>query len=268
MRCLIVTIALFLYSIAQGNTFMIKDTVPNPFDRNRTQTGNDDQQSNNNLEPLLAYNFSGNNKNFSGLTPVINYGHTKTFGKLFWGAWDLGINPYAAGQINVDDSVSFIPGLMLPGIAGIKINNLIKYKAGEGQIIFSPLSFGLKLITNFSDSNNTIIQHNLRTGLGYNNGNWFQIGVQFTYGWHNATSESEESFKKIFKKSSTDIKYLTIILETYLNGNASQDNILFAEWRGLLDRGSFQGFPNLKILTIGFRKQLDIDNLFPAGKGN
>ena len=96
------------------------------FSQNPTSTQSDESEKKNVLGALLSYNFSGNKKGLSNFTPVIDYGWSKT---LIGGSdvkWTLSINPYAAGQINIDDSASYLPGLMLPGVAGLRINNFIR----------------------------------------------------------------------------------------------------------------------------------------------
>jgi hypothetical protein len=213
------------------------------------------------LEPLLSYNFSGGNNNLSNLTPVIKYGWERKMNKK----WTLAINPYAAGQIDVKDSTNMIPGLMLPGIAGLRINNFIEFPAGDdnGKIVWYPINLGLKLMTNYLDSSQVLVQSNIRTGIGYSLENYFQFGISYTYGWHNITSESESHFKNIFKRNKTNISYLTVVLETYLKKEVESPTLLFFEWRGLLNKDDFR-LPNSKILTIGFRKQFSLDNLAPA----
>ncbi|MFT3932821.1 MAG: hypothetical protein QM726_04320 [Chitinophagaceae bacterium] len=253
---------------------------------NSTQEGD----NKNVIGALLSYNFSGNKKGFSNLTPVIDYGWSKTLvtkskttktkikvvenkqlvekpiettTQVF--KWDLSINPYAAGQIDVKDSASYLPGLMLPGVGGIKINMFLRFKAGEGQIVWSPINFGYKLISNFADSNTIISQHNLRTGIGYSYSDLFMVGIQYTYGWHNSTSESEKAFKKVFGTDVTDLRYLLISLQTKLSNKYSKTpTYFFAEWRGVLGQSKYKAFDNLKILTVGIRADMNIESIAPA----
>ena len=77
---------------------------------------------------LLSYNFSGNAKGLEKLTPIVDYGWTTRLIEKTKFAWDLSINPYVAGQIDITEKDSYMPGLMLPGSAGIKINNYLKVK--------------------------------------------------------------------------------------------------------------------------------------------
>lgn len=257
----------------------LQDTVPAPV---YTPTGpgavelQDDEEDTDTksvLTPLLSYNFSGGKNSLSNLTPVINYGWIKKIGKAFWGraTWELAINPYSAGQIDVKDSANYLPALMLPGIAGININNFFTFNEnGSGHFIFYPANFALKLNTNFQDSGRIIAQYNVRCGLGFRYDDHFQIGVQHTWAWHNLTSESDESFKKVFNTEKSRVSYVTVVFETYFNtshaantdaeGN-DKSNVLFVEWRCLTNRGDFKGFPNDRILTLGFRKTLNLSNI-------
>lgn len=217
------------------------------------------------LSPLLAYNFSSGNNTLGNLTPVVNYGWNKETGKFLGGKCLLAANPYSAGQINIKDSNAYLPALMLPGIAGLNLNMFITYGNDNFQFIWFPLNFGLKLNTNFQDSSKIIFQHNFRTGFGFKYSTLFQMGMQYTWGWHNLTSESEQAFKKLFNTQKTNISYITVTLETMLNNPQSSgksgSSILFLEWRCLTNKGSFSGLPNAQILTIGFRKDLNLSNL-------
>lgn len=231
------------------------------------------------LTPLLSYNFSGGKNNLSNLTPVINYGWIKELRRAFWGSakWELAVNPYSAGQIDVKDSANYLPALMLPGIAGININNFFTFNEnGKGHFILYPVNFALKLNSNFQDSGRVMAQYNYRCGLGFRLDDHFQVGVQHTWGWHNLTSESSENFKQVFKTDKSRISYLTVVFETYFNNedgaNADLDgneksNVLFVEWRCLTNRRDFQGFPNDRMLTFGFRKTLNLTNLAPGAAG-
>jgi len=182
----------------------------------------------------------------------------------------LSINPYVAGQINVKDSSSFIPALMLPGNAGITINSRFEFPIGIGTIAFAPINFAVKFISNFADSNVVLVQHNLRSAIQYKYSDYFIISVQYTYGWHNSTSQSTNYFKKFFNKNATDIQYLLISLQTKLNSPTASENTkptyLFVEWRSLLNIKSWNDLPNQRIFSIGLRKEFSFDYGTP-GKG-
>ncbi|WP_121811226.1 hypothetical protein [Mucilaginibacter kameinonensis] len=219
------------------------------------------------LGALLSYNFSGNKKGLSNLTPVVNYGWTRTMAtsKDERFHYDLSINPYVGGQIDIRDSTSYIPGLMLPGTAGITINNFLRFKMGKGELAWSPVNFGLKLVSNFADSTLTVVQHNLRSGLAFSYDDLFIMGIQYTYAWHNATSESEKTFKTVFNKRATDLQYLMISLQTKISSKEANTPLyFFAEWRGLLNQGPYKTYDNLKILTFGFRAEMNLNFGAPA----
>jgi hypothetical protein len=284
MKKLILVTLLFcsLKSFSQDTTVVKRDTIPgDPGFGNTTGTGEEEATSENKdkknvIGALLSYNFSGNKKGFSNLTPVIDYGWSKTLytKKVKTGKdqteketfkWDLSINPYAAGQIDVKDSSSFLPALMLPGVAGIRINSFLRFSAGGGEIVWAPINFGYKLISNFADSNTIIAQHNLRTAIGYTYKDLFTIGLQYTHAWHNSTSESEKMFKKVFSSDVTDLGYLLISLQTKLSNEYSQTpTYFFAEWRGVVNKEKYKAFDNLKILTLGIRANMNIELIAPA----
>jgi hypothetical protein len=247
------------------------DTTPSA--RNTTETGEEDKDENI-LSPLLHLNFIGNKKGLANLTPAIDYGYAVkipiTKGWLYkqkiFDEFSLGINPYVAGQIPVDDSVNFIPGLMLPGTAGLRIDPAFTKKWGDFHLtVFG--GFGYKVITNFTDSSNTIFQHNLRTGIAMSLRDKFIFGVQYTTAAHNSTSAGEESFKSVLKKTNSSIRYVLMSLQTRLSKKTEEtkhSDFLYIEWRGLLDRDEWKGLPNSRIVTVGFRKDLSLSAAMPA----
>lgn len=239
----------------------------------------------NKLSALVAYNFSGGNSKLTNLTPVINYGWAKEWsiktkkrdnGKVVAGefknqnTFTLAINPYVGGQIDTRDSSSYLPGLMLPGVAGIKTDMYWTFKKSDDgfKFIISPANFAFKLVSNFADSSLTIAQHNFRSSIGFGHGDLFLVTAQYTYGWHNGISESEEGYKKAFGKAATDIQYLNISLQTKLSelfGEAP--TFLFAEWRGLLNRKTYADFKNSRIISIGIRTDINFRNATPGSSG-
>ncbi|MGV3601382.1 MAG: hypothetical protein ACO1N1_09265 [Dyadobacter fermentans] len=222
------------------------------------------------LGGLINYNFSGNNKGFANLTPVVDFGWSRTLlksGKPF--NIDFNVNPYAAGQISMKDSLSYIPGLMLPGKAGIKINFIFRITSGEFTFFGSPGNFGFKLISDFADSTKVLAQHNFRQSIGVAYSDAFIFGAQITRGWHNATSESQNLFESIFSKKATDIKYLTLTLQTKLSEKFSETPAyLYAEWRSLLQKDSYAAFSNNRIITIGIRADMSFERTAPAANGS
>lgn len=224
---------------------------------------------------LATANFTGNNKYLSNLTPIINFGGVfnlvkqKTGDKNRWVAWDLDVNPYLGAAIDLKDSVSFIPGLMLYGRGGISLNNYLSREIGPVKLTLMPFGFGWKVIPDFRDSANTIMQHNIRFGFALQYSNAFLLGGQLTQGWHNMTSESEANYKKIFGNTATDITYLTITGQFAMKGkNNDVTNYIFLEWRSLLSRDRYPAFTNNRIVTLGFRKTLEMSSgIFSAGSG-
>jgi hypothetical protein len=232
------------------------------------------------LSALTTANFVGNNKFLSNFTPSVNLGSiidlaTKRFGKLVKDeagdeqkrglfAWRLDINPYLGAQIDTKDSVSFIPALMLGGRAGLSLNNYLSWGNENVEFTWMPFGFGLKIIPDLKDSAVNIWQHNFRTGVSLKYKEDFIIGTQFTYGFHNTTSQSKEFYQQVFSKSSTDIKYLTISGQFFVKSKNenTRNSYLFVEWRGLLSSKSYPGFTNKDIITVGFRKDLALTNTF------
>lgn len=225
---------------------------------------------NSKLSALFSYNFSGNKRALSNLTPVVNYGWIKDWTKENGFTYSLGINPYVGGQINTRDSSSYVPALMLPGIAGLKIDGYITFQKNKDgfKFILSPVNFGYKLVSNFADTSAIIAQHNVRSSLAIAYGPLFMLSAQYTYGWHNSISESEKTFGTLMGKAATDIQYLNITLQTKIaDFVAKSPTYLFIEWRGLLNGKSYQTFENQKIISIGFRSDFGFQNSNPGATG-
>lgn len=219
------------------------------------------------LGAMANANFIGNNKFLSNLTPIVTLGaivelcnKEKTF------SWSLDANPYIGGQIDTKDSSSFVAALMLPGRGGIILNNYLTWIIDKVQLTYMPFGFGLKLIPGIKDSNTVLWQHNLRTGISLQYSNVFLIGLQYTYGFHNTTSESQRFFTKIFSRDATDISYLTLTGQFIVKNSGEVKNYLFLEWRGLLSKKRYAAFTNNTILTFGVRKDLSRTIPFAAAE--
>lgn len=246
---------LFYNNISQGvYTFKVDDESFN--------NEEEDQNLSTYLGALGNANFIGNNKFLSNLTPIVTLGALIDLKHH----WKIDMNPYLGSQIDTKDSVSFIPALMLPGRLGLIFNiyKTFNNKNEDVQLILMS-GFGLKMIPNMMDSGNIIWQHNLRTGMAFRYKNDFLLGVQYTHGWHNATSESKKYFTTIFN-TVTDIDYLTVSGQFFIKGKADKEtnNCLFLEWRGLLSTKRYAAFTNSAILTVGIRKDMTLTGVFPA----
>jgi len=226
----------------------------------------------NNLSALVSYSFlGGNNASVSNLTPEIFYGWNKIFPinsknkKVF----QFKVGPYVSSQISVKDSSAFLPALMMQGNGGILFNTYFVL-GDKSKFIISPVCLGIKFLSGFSDSSITLIQHNLRFATGYQYQDLVALTIQYSIGWHNLTSQSEENYKNIFETN--DLKsahYLNITLQTKIsNQKASSGNAwyLFATWRAFLNKADFNNLPNQKILSLGIRKTLDFTAGTPAKK--
>ena len=225
------------------------------------------------LGALASANLVGNNKFLANLTPIVNLGGVQSIiPKKGSFSWDLDVNPYLGGMIDTEDSVSFIPALMLPGRGGLILNNYLNFEVKKFTFTIMPFGFGLKFIPNLQDTNTVVIQHNLRGGVSVRYGDVFVLGVQLTQAWHNLTSESEQNFSRVFGNNITDVNYITVTGQFAFAGNTKDiSNSVFFEWRNLLSRKKFTGFDNSAILTIGLRKTLELSgssSIFSADSGD
>ena len=176
------------------------------------------------------------------------------------------MNPYTAGQIAIEDSTTFLPALMLPGVAGLRINSFLRFHTKKAEVVIAAPNFGFKVLSNFNDTITTIAQHNFRAAVGFRMEQLFMIGVQYTWAWHNLTSESEEAYQKLFKRSATDLSYITITLQTKLTAQdqAKVPTYIFIEWRAVTNTARYDTYDNNKILTVGIRSDLSWERLVPA----
>ncbi len=230
-------------------------------------SGDDDAMFQGYVGALASANIIGDGNFLSGLTPIINLGGITTIvpkngnGRTNLINWDLDINPYLGASISMKDSISYLPGLMLPGRAGISINNYLNMEFGDYKITLMPLGFGLKAIPGYMDSTVTLIQHNIRFGASVLISNTFMISGQLTHGWHNFTSKSEQNYKNVFGNSSTDITYLTVTMQAAIRGKKGEvTNYVYIEWRNLLSKDHYSAFDNNRFFTIGIRKTLELGN--------
>lgn len=235
------------------------------FQSSFAQTSVNQEEPGKNLSALISYNFLGGSTNLSNLTPEVFLGWNKyIIGKradLFSG--QIKVGPYASSQINIKDSTAYLPALMMPGNAGIILDNYWvidnQNTNNNHRLLLSPINLGLKVMSNFSDTTKTLLQHNIRTKIGYQYNDLFSLTIQYTWGWHNLTSMSEVNFEKTLKKKITDVQYLTISLQTKITKEENEQPVyLFAVWRGFLNKKDFNNLENSKILTFGIRKSLDI----------
>lgn len=221
------------------------------------------------LSALVSYNFlGGNNSSISNLTPEVFYGWNKSFDiKDKKSIFRFKVGPYVSSQISVQDSSAYLPALMMQGNGGLLFNTYLVF-GGKNKFIFSPLSFGLKFLSGFTDTTKTLIQHNLRFATGYQYEDVVAFTIQYTIGWHGLTSQAEENYKNVF--NTVDLrpaKYLNITLQTKI---ASQKDApenawyLFASWRSFLNTNDYNNLPNKRILSLGVRKSLDFTAGTPA----
>lgn len=221
------------------------------------------------LDALLNFNFVGNENGWSNLTPVVFYGWTLS-GKvqrktrhLFGNALQIG--PYVGSTIDIKDSSSYLPALLLPGNAGLEMNYFMTFgNEAKFSVVFCPINFGLKVISGYTDSSISLVQHNIRHALGIRYGDYFTLSAQYTTGWHNATSNSEENYKKLFPKVNGKVRYWNVTLNTRLSDNlfgaASKEMPLFlsVNWRSMVKPADFGNLPNARFITVGIITNIDL----------
>lgn len=230
------------------------------------QTNGDLDDVGEDLSVMLGYNSIGKGFSLSNFIPEIFFGWNEEIKIREKLKWRIKVGPYTSSQIDVKDSTSFLPALMMQGNAGLVLNNFFSFKLSEShRLYFSPANFGLKLLSNFTDSTKTLIQHNIRPAFGYEFKDRLMVSFQYTLGWHNITSAGEENFEKIFKKKATDVQYINVSLQTRISKpEGSGGTYLLIAWRSFVNHTDFEGTPNRKILTFGIRKSIDFSQGTPS----
>ncbi len=234
------------------------------------------------LQPLMDFNFAGKKNSWTNLTPVIFYGwsvssetkYKKSVKSKSTGAdttewvrlWSntFQVGPYIGSTIAAKDSTSFLPTLMLPGNAGIQMNYFMTFgNEKKFSVVFAPLNLGLKVISGYSDSTISLVQHSIRHFLGFRYADFLTVSVQYTKGWHNLTSVSNENFEKLFKTSDDKVSYWNVGLTTRLSEDLFPDGgktpiYLNVNWRSFVNPTGKFSLPNAKIITVGIATNINM----------
>jgi hypothetical protein len=212
-------------------------------------------------------NFVGNNKFLSNVTPMVTLGKIAPILSKGIFTYTIDVNPYLGSQIDTKDSFTFIPALMLPGRGGIIFNNYFTFTGKDMHITFMPLGIGVKVIPDLKDSATVVWQHNLRMGLAFGFNEIFLVGAQYTFGFHNTTSESKRFFRENINNVTSAIRYLTISGQFYIKNSNDKKNYIFLEWRGLANKHKYPGYDNTALFTLGYHSNLSLTHIFATGKG-
>lgn len=214
------------------------------------------------LSALLGYNFNGSS-DWSNLSPDLFLGWDENIVgyKNAGFSLNLRVGPTISSPGNIKDSSNYFRALMLPGNASFSALLYPTYSIDKFKILVV-LAGGLKVLSGLKDSSVVISQHNVRLGIGFQWDKLFSASFQYTFGWHDLTTESEKNYTKIFNQSNSAIKYIMINLQTYL---PPLQLYLYGSWRKLLDYDKFKNFDgDSKIITIGIKKDIDLIPTFSA----
>ncbi len=252
-------------------------TLESPDEIQENSSGDSPQSSK--LSALMNFNFAGKNNGWTNLTPVVFYGWTlsgetkqkKKDGKIIdedkrkrrWSN-TFQVGPYIGSTIAIKDSTSYLPAIMLPGNAGLEANYFMTFgNEAKFSIVFSPLNLGIKVISGFSDTNIAVVQHNIRHAIGFRYADYISASVQYTTGWHNSTTFSQENFEKVFLKTNSRIAYLNIGLTTKIfndlfGADAKTPVYLSMNWRACIKPKEKFDLPNSRIFTVGISTNLNL----------
>jgi hypothetical protein len=153
---------------------------------------------------------------------------------------------------------------MLPGNAGVQMNYFMTFGNEEKlSVVFSPVNLGLKVISGYTDSTISIVQHSIRQFLGIRFADLITLSVQYTTGWHNLTTFSEENFEKIFKREDNKVAYWNVGLTTRLSSDlfpneAKTPIYLSLNWRSFARPTDKFSLPNSRIITVGIVTNINL----------
>ena len=214
---------------------------------------------------ILGYNFGGKG-DLSNLTPEIFFGFDTALvgNKLEPGTTRFRIGPSASSGPGMVDSLSMVRSLMLPGNVSVAalFYHFLKPFRGKTKL-FLTTAAGLKVIAPPTDSAGALVQQNLRLGGGIQLLNLFVVGAQYTWAWHDLTSDSQRNFERVFERTSTSVQYATLTVESLLPAPVNAH--LYLVWRRLSNVEDFRnGAKDRKIVSIGLRKDLSVAATAPT----
>lgn len=228
------------------------------------------------FSPLLDFNFAGKKNTWTNFTPAVYYGWTlsgnakhkrKAGGKKNVTMWTntFQVGPYIGTTISIQDSTSYLPAIMLPGNAGLTMNYFLTlFPKKKFNIEISPVNLGLKVVSGFTDSSISIVQYSVRHFIGFQFSDFLSASFQYTTGWHNATSFSQEQFRKIFNVKSTRVSYWNLGLTTritkdLLTGKDKETPLYFSiNCRSFVKPKGSYGLPNARFITVGLATNLNL----------
>lgn len=212
------------------------------------------------LSPALGYNFS-NKGSWTNLNPEIFLGCDTLL--YSWASCHkklrIRFGPTVSAATERIDVDNYFRAMMLSGPVNFSamlygtdasLGNKIKFIVLAGS--------SLKVIGN-SAYNGNIMQSNFKTGGGIELMRLFMISMNYTFGWHDITNESEINFQRTFQADDTFVHYLSLNLEGY---SPATDLFLFVTWYKFLNPEDFgeNTYIDSKIITIGMRKDLNLIN--------
>lgn len=187
---------------------------------------------------------------------LVEYNKTKTNSNSF--ALRLRFGPTVTTSSITADSTQELRALMLPGNLSFDgVLRLIAPAGGPGGFDYiATLGFGVKAIATSADSLTSILQHNISLGAAVHLKDHLLMGLNYTWGWHNLTNESESAFSKIYDQDTTKIAYLTVTLASRLPGDG---NFIYASWSRFRDADKFSQENQDKSLVLGLQKTLGLN---------
>lgn len=217
------------------------------------------------LSALINYQINGAN-GLARFIPEIFLG----FDTNITGTRDAGFNlrfgPTISSAAIAADSTQRLRALATPG--NFNIGGLVYRRVTNmGNNINLTVAGGaaIKAIASEVDTVSSILQHNLRLGAAAQLGDYGFVGVQHTWGWHDITEESKESFEAQFGTADTKVTYVTVTASGKITEVAGQDAHIFATWSRIDDAEKYPEYARrARTLRIGIRADLCMLCSFPA----
>lgn len=206
------------------------------------------------LSTLMGYNFNGKG-DWANLAPEIFLGWTELMSSRGKVKIYLRVGPTISTIKSGGDTLDYYRSIMLPGNGSASILPYAEFKPSNDWTFIGATAGGVKVLTGITDTTNSIAQTNFRLGWGFQFKKLLGMTFQHTWASHNLTAESEGTYKRLFRQTTTKARYMTVTIQTYL---VPLELFLYVNYRKFLTELEGVEPVNDRIISVGIRKDIDL----------